>query len=113
MAPKKRSRHVLEGHDRGGHRMRAAAEEADADAIGHSPLATFLLQTMFLGKLSLTRVVGINALVLAEPPNHPDLRKLAGLGTDGAYCNNMLRGLITRMVIFPIEAALLTLCRSF
>ena len=42
MAPKKRSRHVLEGHDRGGHRMRAAAEEADAAEVGHSPLFHFL-----------------------------------------------------------------------
>ena len=109
MAPKKRSRHVLEGHDRGGHRMRAAAEEAEADEVRHSPLATFLLQNYLLGRLSLPMVVGISALALTEPANHEDLRKLAGLGTDGAYCNNMLRDLMTRMVIFPIEAALLTL----
>ena len=37
---------------------------------------------MFLGKFSLTMVVGISALALTEPANHEDLRKLAGLGTD-------------------------------
>ena len=77
----------------GGHKQRHLDTAEEADPVGHSKLARYLLRQYFTGALTLPIVVEIAMLSVAEPSGHKDMRGIAHLGAEGLYANNLKRDL--------------------
>ena len=88
----------------GGIHQRSEVGESSGCEVVHCQLALFLL-SHFKGEATLPLIVQIAKLVLEEPPDADDPRRISQLGANGANTNSMKRDLFQRLAHFSLEAA--------
>ena len=80
----------------GGIHQRSGYGGSPGGEVVHSQLALFLLLSYCRGEATLPFIVQIAKLVLEEPPDADDLRRISQLGANGANTNSLERDLLQR-----------------
>jgi len=95
----------------GGHRQKARwADGAESVASAQSALAHLLITKWSVGEVSAPSVQSIAKAAVTDGANHPELRSLAALGSEGLYPGNIHNELSKKIRKVPIAEAMIHQC---
>ena len=91
----------------GGYKQKAAWSKASSShETQESELVNFLIQEWSWGNLSTPVIQRIASAAVKDGLTHPDLQKIANLGTSGLYPNHMSQELMNKLKPSKINGAL-------